>query len=144
MVLLYVTSGPGPIRPRSYQAEHKQCALVVSTSWSIRCSASETQSPARTECARTAQTMAANGVMFWSTLHAVRPICFGYFFLFFLINLYIYLDLCLVDFALETWRRSVCSLAQQLLQAPCACRSEHNMSHGANTDRLTWDRWGSS
>lgn len=61
---------------------------------------------------------------------------FWVFFPVFLINLYIYLDLCLVDFALETWR-SVCSLAQQLLQAPCACRSEHNMSHGANTDRLT-------
>jgi len=52
---------------------------------------------------------------------------FWVFFPVFLINLYIYLDLCLVDFALETWRRSVCSLAQQILQTPCACRSEHNV-----------------
>lgn len=44
---------------------------------------------------------------------------FWVFFPVFLINLYIYLDLCLVDFALETWR-SVCMYGEVLSTAVTA------------------------
>lgn len=61
---------------------------------------------------------------------------FSFLFSFFnYVYIYIYLELCLVNVALEMWR-SVCSLAQQLLQALCVSGSEHNMSHGADTDSL--------